>query len=265
MCTVTFIPRRGGYVLGMNRDEQLTRALALPPIRKRIQGRDVVFPAEPSGGTWIGLNDAGACLALINWYSAPGRVKTRSVSRGDVLRSVLAADAPVFVDEALAEQALQRVNPFRLIGVFPGSRKVAEWTWDLKRLTRREHAWKSGVWISSGFDEWGAQRTRGRVFAGALRRERSDTLAWLRRLHRSHEPERGPYAICMHREDAATVSYTEVVVSRGVGTLSYLPGPPCGRAPVSRHRLNLRKGEPARAIRHDHEEWVKRGKYHGGR
>jgi hypothetical protein len=244
MCTLTFIPRRGGYALGMNRDEQLSRDTALPPSMKRIQGRDVVFPSEPAGGTWIGLNDSGACLALINWYSAPGRVETGSVSRGGVVRSVLAADSPRLVDEVLAAQPLRRVNPFRLIGVFPGSRQVVEWGWDLKRLTRCEHVWKNGVWISSGFDERGAQRTRGRVFARALRREGSGTLAWLRRLHRSHTPKRGPYAICMHREDAATVSYTEVVVSAGCGTLCYVPGPPCGGAPASKRRLELRRAKP---------------------
>jgi hypothetical protein len=249
MCTVTFIPRRGGYALGMNRDEQLTRETALPPTRKRIEGREVVFPCEPSGGTWIGLNDSGVCLALINWYSAPGRVETRLVSRGDVVKSALRSEDPQAVDEALAEQPLRRVNPFRLIGVFPGSRRVMEWSWDLKRLARREHAWKSGVWISSGFDERGAQRSRGKVFAGALKRGRPGTLAWLGRLHRSHEPERGPYAICMHREDAATVSYTEVVVSGGCGILSYSPGPPCGGAPVSRHRLELQGTKPKEGIR----------------
>ena len=249
MCTVTFIPRRGGYVLGMNRDEQLTRTLALPPTRKRIEGREVVFPSEPSGGTWIGLNDSGVCLALINWYLAPGRVKTRSVSRGKVVRSAFGSDGPREVDNALAKQPLKRINPFRLVGVFPGSRQVVEWSWNLKRLARREHAWETGVWISSGFDEPGAQRSRGEVFARALKRGQPETLAWLRRLHRSHEPERGPYAICMHREDAATVSYTEVVVSAGCGTLSYVPGPPCGGAPVSRHRLELQGAKPKEGIR----------------
>jgi hypothetical protein len=248
MCTVTFIPRRGGYALGMNRDEQLTRGAALPPTRKRIGGREVVFPSEPSGGTWIGLNDSGACLALINWYSTPGRVKTRLVSRGDIVRAVLGSDGPQAVDEALSEQPLRRVNPFRLIGVFPGSRQVVEWSWNLQQLARLEHAWKNCVWISSGFDEPGAQRIRSEIIARALKRGRPEMLAWLRELHRSHKPERGPYAICMHREDAATVSYTEVVVSRGVGTLSYLPGPPCGEAPVSKHRLDLRKGKPPKEI-----------------
>jgi hypothetical protein len=73
-----------------------------------------------------------------------------------------------------------------------------------------EHPWKTNIWISSGYDEPGAQAARSQVFRQALRQSSAGTLAWLRRLHRSHRPERGAYSICMHREDAATVSYTEI-------------------------------------------------------
>ena len=31
MCTLTFIPKPNGYLLGMNRDERLTREAALAP------------------------------------------------------------------------------------------------------------------------------------------------------------------------------------------------------------------------------------------
>jgi hypothetical protein len=241
MCTVIFVPRRGGYALGMNRDEQLTRVEALPPKTGRSGGRTVVCPSEPGGGTWIGLNDAGACVALINWYSAPLRVDGDPVSRGRVVPLALAADEPEAVGEALGQLPLGRVNPFRLIGIFPAARRVMEWRWDLKRLARRRHAWETGIWISSGFDERSAQRTRGKTMAAALKRRDAGTLAWLRALHRSHAPERGPYSICMHREDAKTVSYAEVVVSRNAGTMSYRAGPPCsgGRNFTSQLRIDF--------------------------
>src|SRR6266853_2821052 len=74
MCTVTFIARRRGYCLGMNRDEKLARPTGLPPRKKMVNGRAVISPSEPGGGTWIALNDQGATLALINWYSIIARV-----------------------------------------------------------------------------------------------------------------------------------------------------------------------------------------------
>src|SRR6185369_12035132 len=92
MCTVTFIARKNGYALGMNRDEKLTRVKALPPARHERHGRAALFPSEPGGGTWIGVNDMGVTFALINWYSVQARVSANAVSRGQLVRSALAAN-----------------------------------------------------------------------------------------------------------------------------------------------------------------------------
>jgi hypothetical protein len=97
-------------------------------------------------------------------------------------------------------------------------------------MTREDHRWDLGIWISSGFDEPGARRERGRIFRQALRQRSAGTLEWMRRLHHSHIPEAGPYSICMHRADAATVSYTEVLVSARRGRMRYQAGAPCERA-----------------------------------
>jgi hypothetical protein len=241
MCTVTFTARRNGYALGMNRDEKLARVAALPAARHRLASRDVLFPSEPSGGTWLGVNDAGTALALINWYSETARVTGQTVSRGEVIKRALPSDSPALVNAALAELLLVRVNPFRLIGVFPIYKAVVEWRWNLKRLERIDHHWRTNAWISSGFDEPGAQQTRGNAFKEALGQSSVGTADWLRRLHLSHRPERGPYSTCMHRDGAATVSYTEVIMSRDKATMHYIPGAPCCTAPTPEIRLQLRR------------------------
>src|SRR5262245_43428647 len=124
MCTVTFIAQRNGYCLGMNRDEKLNRADGLPPTRNKLNGRTVLCPTEPTGGTWIALNDSGATLALINWYSVTTRVERSTVSRGEVVKAVGAADSSEIVNVKLMELPLNRINPFRLIGIFPASGEV---------------------------------------------------------------------------------------------------------------------------------------------
>ncbi len=241
MCTVTFIARRNGYALGMNRDEKLTRAAGLPPCLTHFNGRAILAPSEPSGGTWIGVNETGATLALINWYSITSRVAGQTVSRGEVVRLALPSDSPALIDATLKELPLARVNPFRLIGVFPSDKAVVEWHWNLQRLERRDHRWRTNTWISSGFDEPGAQQTRSKTFREARRQTSAGKADWLRRLHRSHGPERSPYSTCMHRQDAATVSYTEVTVSRQMATLRYTPGAPCCTAPTPAIRLQLNR------------------------
>lgn len=237
MCTVSFIPRKTGYALAMNRDEKLTRSTGLPPTRKTVGDHVVLYPSESGGGTWIGLNDTGACLALINWYSVDARVKGDSVSRGMAVTSGSAASTRHFVDDALSTLPLRRINPFRLIGVFPATREIAEWRWDLKELARKNHRWRAQQWISSGFDEPTAQRVRARTFEQAQRQLSAGSLGWLRRLHRSHLPETGPFSTCMHRAEAATVSYTEVIVSPHEALMRYHAGAPCQHSACSIHRL----------------------------
>jgi Transport and Golgi organisation 2 len=52
-------------------------------------------------------------------------------------------------------------------------------------------------------------------------------LDCLQKLHKSHDPEPGPYSICMHRPDAATVSYTQVEFTPREISMVYVAGPPC--------------------------------------
>jgi hypothetical protein len=226
MCTVTFIARKNGYALGMNRDEKLSRVQALPPATHVLNGRKAIFPTEPSGGTWIGVNDASVTFALINWYSIQARVAHNVVSRGEVARSALAFADIRNLDDHLAGYPLKSTNPFRLIGIFPTLQAVVEWRWNLSSLERITHAWETNIWISSGFDERGAQSTRGQTFLKALKTTETD-VTWLRKLHSSHAPSSGPYSICMHRHDAASVSYTEIAVDETSSRLAYVGSSPC--------------------------------------
>lgn len=227
MCTVSFLARRRGYLLGMNRDEKLARVPGLPPATRRFHDGVILCPSEPGGGTWIALNDTGTTLALINWYAIPHRVRRNARSRGEVIPSASHAARPAEVDAALAGLPLRQVNPFRLIGIFSRTCEVVEWRWDLRRLSRLARAWRTQQWISSGYDEPMAQRIRSQTFRRALRQKTAGTRAWLRRLHRSHAPERGPNSICMHRADAATVSYTEVEVAPRCMAMFHVGGAPC--------------------------------------
>ena len=247
MCTVSFIARSRGYLLGMNRDEQLIRAKGLPPKLRSVDGVRVIYPSEPGGGTWIALNEFEATLALVNWYSITARVRRNPISRGEVVRTACVANSPGGVESVLDSMPLQRINPFRLIGVFPEKKEVVEWLWNLRRLERTDHAWQTQQWISSGFDEPKAQRVRSRTFRLSKMHATFGSAKWLRRLHGSHAPECGPFSTCMHRADAATVSYTEVAVSPGAAAVFHCVGAPCQNAVLSARRLpNWRSHPPDR-------------------
>jgi hypothetical protein len=211
----------------MNRDEKLARPQGLPPKLTVVQNRQVIFPSEPAGGTWIATNEFGVSLALINWYSVPTRFESSPISRGEVVKATCTAGSPNRMEAVLATLPLDRIKPFRLIAFFPASSQITECRWDLNKLELKTCAWQTQQWISSGFDEPAAQRERSRTFQQALKEKSVGSLSWLRRLHRSHSPEEGPFSICMHRADAATVSYTEIVVLGHDARLWHCLGPPC--------------------------------------
>jgi hypothetical protein len=230
MCTVTFMARKAGFVLGMNRDEKLSRSEAHAPKVFCEGGRRTLYPFENGGGTWVAVNDARTAFALINWYSVEAPEPGDVVSRGEVVRAVSRAAAHRDVRAILGAFPLKRTRPFRLLGFFDQERRVVEWRWDTESLRERLHAWLPNIWISSGFDEHGAQALRGKTFARALRQRSVGSVEWLRRLHRSHGPKCGPYSVCMHREDAATVSYTEISVNGEDVSMRYWGAAPCQRS-----------------------------------
>jgi hypothetical protein len=225
MCTLSFIPEGSGYLVGMNRDEQISRPAALPPERLPIAGGFAIYPREKSGGTWIAANSLGITLALLNWYSAiPLYPKTRS--RGEVIPRLIAAEDSGSVHDALTKLELQGTLPFRLIGIFSNERKVAEWRWNQRLLEIQEFPWQRRHWFSSGISDADAQKARGSVCSNSSPDGRP-TKEWLRELHRSHENGPGPYSLCVHREDVRSLSYSEVTFGDQGVRMEYLAGSPC--------------------------------------
>src|SRR5881396_2112570 len=119
MCTVSFLPSPQGFYLAMNRDEQRDRVAALPPEIVEFENHRVLFPREPTGGTWISANDAGVCLALINWHRIERRPKNDTISRGLVVRELAEKSSADKIAAALKKLPLSKLRPFRLIAVAP--------------------------------------------------------------------------------------------------------------------------------------------------
>jgi hypothetical protein len=223
MCTVSFRPTAAGFRLAMNRDEKRTRVAALPPEIFSVHGRRAIYPREPDGGTWLAVNDAGLCLALVNWHRIKREPEGRLESRGRIIPQLIGASDGRVVGRELGRMALRQVRPFRLISIDAGREIVTEWQWNTIALAARSHRWQIAHWFSSGYDEVEAERQREKVCATSSLGGASS----FKRLHASHLPKRGPFSICMHRTDATTVSFSEVIANRNRITLRYQPGPPC--------------------------------------
>lgn len=223
----------------MNRDELKTRPRGLPPQIQELDGRQVVYPRETSGGTWIAGNSHGNVFALLNWNSpGPTMAGLKLKTRGNLIPSLMSSADPVSAQESFAAFRLAGVHPFRMVAAFRNEKILFEWRWDGQRVNHVQYAWNLKHWFSSSVSDSDAELFRGRTCASAMVRGIAPSLEWLRQLHASHEPEPGPYSICVHRPDAGTVSYTEVECNQWCMSMGHVDGPPCEKAGLE-HVLSI--------------------------
>lgn len=226
MCTASWLIQPDGFELFFNRDESRRRGRARPPERLELSGVRALAPTDAdAGGTWIGVNQFGFALGLLNARDTRADLEEPR-SRGLLVRALLSARG---VDDALArlaQEPLERTRAFTL-ALFVAGRAPEVWAWDGRELTRQD---ARVPLASSSLDRERAEVERERVLAGLLGPDARPTREVLRRFQASHEPERGPWSPCMHRSEAATVSACEVRVDARTVALRYADGPPCTSA-----------------------------------
>ncbi len=223
MCSVSWIRRRGTLVVVMNRDERRDRAPARPP--RRWPGADGGFTAPvdgDAGGTWIAAKDSGVVLALLNHQPArtlprrrTGRKAavdaTRPISRGRLV-TALAGESAVPDARRLRAAGLAAYAPFRF---FVAGRRVPPrvFTWNGVALTSRRLDPRVGFLTSSSWNARAVIPARQARFRAFRRTHPRPTPADLVAFHeRADDPRGTPWAICMSRTDACTVSRTVVDV-----------------------------------------------------
>jgi hypothetical protein len=222
VCTASWLTRRDGFELFFNRDESQRRGRARPPERLELGGVRALAPVDAdAGGTWIGVNEFGLALGLLNAWEAETPRAPRS--RGLLVRELLGARGAEEALARLAREPLERYRAFTLALLEPG-RAPALRAWDGRALAAPAARLPLS---SSSLDHARAQAERERVLARALAAGGASERELLEGFQRSHEPERGPWSPCMHRADAATVSASQVRVEARTVALRYAGGPPC--------------------------------------
>src|SRR6185295_9810090 len=107
---------------------------------------------------------------------------------------------------------LGRFRPFTLACLGPGA-PPRLFEWNGQALRSFDGGPPGLLRASSGVDQEGAERERGNLFRAAASGAGGLTPALLAELHRSHLPQRGALSVCMHRDDAVTVSCSLVTVT----------------------------------------------------
>jgi hypothetical protein len=258
MCTVSIVslPGRndGAFRVAANRDELRTRGPARPPETAEYGHRRAIHPVDAdAGGTWIGVNDAGLVLSLLNLNldpagdPAPAAPAAGARSRGAIIMDLLHHDA---VRDALADArhidpAAQR--PFRLVLVDRAERAVVRSDGRTLRVTHAEPNRGAFMITSSGLGDHLVEGPRRARFEALFGRPSAtaDPVATQDAFHRSHDAAAGGVSVSMDRPDALTVSHTLVEVAGDQVAMSYLDGPPHAAS------AEARRAAAARLIRLD--------------
>lgn len=227
MCTASWLTAGDRFHFFFNRDERRSRAVGLPPELRRADGVAYLSPIDPdSGGTWFAATEHGLLLALLNRSldgqpPAPGRR-----SRGSLIPALVGASNLTEVAARLGELPLAECAPFRLFADLPGTTALGA-VWNGFDLQTQAITTSSGLLCSSSRGDQEITRVRSELWTARRARRAADGVAELRRFHRSHEPSRSASSVCMHREDASTVSHLEVLREPEALHVAYFEGSPC--------------------------------------
>ena len=258
MCTASWRCTADGYTLCFNRDEARSRAGEQAPRFFRRGGVECVAPFDgAAGGTWIGVNEFGFAACLLNAYPDQGRTRPaaprsgRLLSRGFLVLGLLDAESVGAARRRVEEGDLRWFQPFRMLACAPHEAPLL-FAWDGRALSQRTLDAEAGLLSSSGWNDAAANAARGALwnerFAHHLPSE-DDLLAF----HCSHsvagEPDATPAtgsgtSVCMHRADAATVSFARLRVSARAVSLLYSPRSPCAGISGSALELPRRHAHP---------------------
>lgn len=229
MCTLTVVPLPDHRLrLAFNRDERPTRPPALPPVVRTFGRRRAVLPTDPaSGGTWLGVNDAGLALAVLNVNPPQGWDRPSPRSRGHLIPTLLGHDTPA---DALAE--LERAfdythfAPFRLVLV--GQGVVAKVRWDGREpmVTTRLLGGGPLLFTSSGLGDHLVEGVRRDLFDDLFDVPSDGWELAQDEYHRHRWRGREHLSVNMERPAARTVSFAVVDLEDSAATVTYHPAAP---------------------------------------
>lgn len=235
MCTVTWIQHNEGYELFCNRDEQRTRKPARSPALYRRNNVICLTPIDgQAGGSWIGVNEYGVTCCLLNYYPAEKSSPPEApISRGLLLTAYLDCSAAAEAVGRFKTALLQRYRPFILL-VLEENHPGICLTWDQHTFTIERTGVDRLPLTTSSVQTGEVVQSRKACFQKYPKENVPMDSDHLQAFHKSHEPERSARSVCMHREDARTVSFSHIRVTPDHVTFSYHPRPPCeqdGHAP----------------------------------
>lgn len=245
MCTVTIVPRPGGFRLLTNRDESRKRRDARPPAAHFVEPAHprlrAIYPTDAdAGGTWVAVTTAGFAATLLNANPpgvAPTDRRSGPRSRGELIGGILVGGTVDCVKQRLQGVSPHDYAPFRLVAV--DGENIGVWRSDGSAIVFESSplGGRPRLFTSSGLGDHVVEPPRRELFESRFGEDPSAWPAEQDAFHRHRWPDRPELSVCMSRADARSVSLTAVEVESAAVRMAYHAGPPCEAAEDSELEL----------------------------
>ena len=230
MCTVTIVPTgardAGAFRMACSRDELHGRAPAQPPQTRTIDNQRVLMPIDPaSNGTWVGVNQSGLALTLLN-YNPTDPPIGRDRSRGTVIPLLLNARTVGDVVALASEVERERMMPFRLVACDGETLLLWRSTESIEQAEAGPWSRSPVMFTSSGLGDHMVEGPRRELFDTWFAVDATTYTDRQLAYHQHRWLGREHLSVAMHRDDARTVSYTTVTVDADRIAMIYHPDRP---------------------------------------
>ncbi|HMQ06411.1 MAG TPA: NRDE family protein [Saprospiraceae bacterium] len=206
MCTVTYIPVQGGFLVSSNRDETPLRAHT-PLIVEKWERDEIIYPKDKKGGSWIFASTKPRVVCVLNGAFGPHIRKTPyKMSRGLVAKEVYNHPDP---NTFIHSFDFTGIEPFTLLII--EEKLLFDFRWDgTATKIRNLHSNKAHIWSSATLYSSEIQKKRLRLFQNLLK---SNELSpdFVRNMHRTGSVGDPRNDFIMNRDEVVkTVSITHV-------------------------------------------------------
>lgn len=223
MCTVTYLPQPNhNFILTSSRDVSIHRVPAIFPKKNSTANGSIFFPKDgQAGGTWIGTNEIGRTVVLLNGgFQNHVPLGNYTRSRGAIVRELLEAKNAW---SYLQNIVLTNIEPFTLLIIdWISGFELWEFVWDSERkYFRKLDSNQPLIYSSSTLYDDVMVRKRKQWFVDWLHQypqyEQSDILNF----HETAGEGNSNESIFLKREDIQTVSITSIKKQDNFATMFY--------------------------------------------
>ncbi|MCO6163714.1 NRDE family protein [Flavobacterium sp. NRK F7] len=208
MCTVTYVPLASGFCITSNRDEQTTRAKALPPQEYFINNKPLTFPKDQkAGGTWF-AQSATATLVLLNGAAEKHIPKTHyRKSRGLIVLDLIATEKVISAWKTIS---LEGIEPFTIVLYELGNLYELQWD-EMTKKTQVLDVHQPYIWSSSTLYSKEIRAERAHWFAQFSAHNKPLDAEKLLAFHQFTQSENTEFGLQINRNEVLkTVSITQV-------------------------------------------------------